>query len=913
MKRFLALPSPLLTAFSLLLFSLLLSSCNLREDILLPPNLDPKDYVLSNRIQVYSDHLIRSENDDSYLYLPKESISDSLIWYGDTIYFGKVENMLKRDYLALAEGSELLSNSYRVQVVRNGTQVSFDGAEDFATIYLDLKGSVNQGKPSLISWEYLLEASDTAIYPYGRNRAFFAIDGTGDYALAKLSDSKELWIEESENQVQGLLKDEDSWMRVFIPAEFTAEMGESLIRVKDELAPDELQSVQSMYPGFALLSKVIELNTQNAGLSSNPPIIHYSLSGQKGFGTKWMKLHDKRIEGWESGEDTWLIEDDTLISFINEAGSYCLLKPLAEQNTLRISLDGSISQIFLQDMWLDLKGLNAPGIELQISANPTISDIMQDYFTNKPFNYHGNLESYEILFFEGNQILQSLPNDGWLEFGFDPESSNPSNNRLMRVYRDDSRDIISYKSFADAYDAAHYTINDSFVYSGISASGRYLFGNIYENPDTHRIPCLKDELYLQTERTTISYLDANPPCNTVVLEYNQGGHGAHPWISGQPYTLIGSETIMKISTTGGSADKLPQNLYLQTAVSGNPQSVINHSVQADYPKFVRYNKSDTLKHNTFLHTDGILGISPAYTGHLIDADQFAAIGNTRDLAMYPKMIFDDYDLEVYLNSFDVTSPGTLRIVKSAALNDPYQVLQNQYDLQYLSPAYSFSMLNNADFYQDFQPYIRIKHPSRSQDLLISVSEEEYYRIYSYPEGELADGWHFMNADGHYAFYLPYDAQYAIARDLNPHTSAQISLSAGQNGHLSLYQAQVFMPQEQIGSSIAAGSQLKLEMLDSLAPGINFRSAYRIGMTDAEGSPLSPDFFSQTIEAWPYLYIPVPDYVPDEPLRVFYRDLSGNVQELIQVDSFSEFPDSEFIVIGNCAVAFIDNPGVFYTE
>jgi len=255
----------------------------------------------------------------------------------------------------------------------------------------------------------------------------------------------------------------------------------------------------------------------------------------------------------------------------------------------------------------------------------------------------------------------------------------------------------------------------------------------------------------------------------------------------------------------------------------------------------------------------------------------------------------------------------LRIVKSAALNDPYQVLQNQYDLQYLSPAYSFSMLNNADFYQDFQPYIRIKHPSRSQDLLISVSEEEYYRIYSYPEGELADGWHFMNTDGHYAFYLPYDAQYAIARDLYPHTSAQISLSAGQNGHLSLYQAQVFMPQEQIGSSIAAGSLLKLQELDSVAPGINFRSAYRIGMTDAEGSPLSPDFFSQTIEPWPYLYIPVPDYVPDEPLRVFYRDLSGNVQELIRMDNFSEFPDSEFIVIGNCAVAFINNPGVFYTE
>jgi hypothetical protein len=432
-----------------------------------------------------------------------------------------------------------------------------------------------------------------------------------------------------------LLKDADATLRMFFPVGYSAEMGETVVQLKNEFGPSQLQIVQGVFPGFAMLSKVLQITTQNAGTSSNPPIIHYTSRARKSFDTKWLKLQEQRIDTWESAEDTWLFEGDTLISFVNGSGNYALLQPLSGQDNLRLSLDGSYRQIYLQDMWLDLKDLNEPGIELQISANPPIPDIMQDYFTNKPYNYNGKLESYEVLFLDGEQILQSLPDDGWLEFGFYTESSNPSNNRLMRVYRDGSRDIFSYKSFANAYDASHFSVNDSFVYSGISASGRYLFADIYENNGANRIPCLKDELYLQMERTTVSYLDANPPCNAVVLEYNQGGHGAHPWISGQPYTLTGTETIMKISTIGGSADALPQNLFLQTAVSGNPQSLINHSVQADYPKFIRYRRATPCQHNTF-HMPANHEHLSAYAGYLSTLKSLPPLATLANLTCFPK-------------------------------------------------------------------------------------------------------------------------------------------------------------------------------------------------------------------------------------------------------------------------------------
>ncbi|HQQ67988.1 MAG TPA: hypothetical protein PLX77_04085, partial [Candidatus Cloacimonadota bacterium] len=829
MRRFSVPRSALLTAISLLLLTLL-TSCNRREDILLPPNLDPKEYVISNRIQVYADHLIRCENDDSYLYLPKESISDSLIWYGDTIYFNRVEHILERDSLALAEGSQRLSNTYRVQVSRNGESISFADAADFATLYLDLKGAGTEGRASLISWEYLLNAEDIDIYPYGKKRAFFAIDGTGDFALAELSDSNELLIERSEADVQGLLKDGDTTMRVFIPAEFTTDMGESLIRMKDGLQPDQLQTVQELYKGFAMLSKVLQITTENSGSSSHPPIIHYSMPASKSFGTKWLKMNDGRIDSWESGEDTWLIEDNKLISFINGSGDYFLLEPIASQNTLSISLDGTYNQIYLQDLWLDTKGLNLPGTELEITANPSIADIKQDYFGFRPYTHSGQLQAYQFSFKAGSETLESLPDDGWLELGFAADLSEVSTSRLMRVYRDPDKDIISYKTYATKYDEQHFTADDSFVYTGLSSSGTYLFGRITENSTTQQIPCIKDQLYLQMDKTTVSYQDSSLPCSAIRIDYGASIFGNHPWLDQQPYFLTDRTSLLQIASIDGNVDALPQGLFLKSRMSIDGASVVNFSPLASYPKLIRYNKSNSLEHNSFLYKDGILSISPAYAGYLIDAQNLTLPGSSRDLAMYPKMVFDDYDMEVYLNSAASMPQSTLRIQKSATLSDPYQVLQNQYNLTYLSPAYSFQMLNNLSFYTNFQPYLRIKHQSRSQDLLFSVSNEENYRIYSYPEGDAADGWQFLNSDGHFAFYLPYDAQYAIVKDLNPHSAAQISLSTGQDGHLSLYQAQVFMPEEQIGSSIAAGSIVKLERLESVPGGIDSRSAYQLGIT-----------------------------------------------------------------------------------
>ncbi|MCB5265619.1 MAG: hypothetical protein LHW41_05195 [Candidatus Cloacimonetes bacterium] len=917
MKRSRARLLPFLTIFSLALAALLLSSCNLRENLLLPPNLDPKEYVVASHILVYSDHLIPSSNDNSYLYLPKTSIADSLIWYGDIVTLSQVQNLLERDSLAVNSGSYPIGNSYRVEILREGQSIAIENATAFASLYTDTESVFIESPLYLLTLRQSLSASLAKHYNYGKQRACYELDGSGDFAVVQKSGAMKLDIPANNRDIQGLLFGTGIHMQIFIPAGFTQDLGASTISLNNPQQPfsdpADLQAVQELYPDFALLTTTLSVTTEREGTSPHTPILHYQMPSRNRFEARWVKLSPKQIESWPEGENTWLMQDDTLISFINGAGTYFLLQPLAEQSTIRISLDSPNRQVFLQDMWLDLRDVNLPGIDLVIDPNPDYSKLSQDYFGGKPYTLSGSPQAYRLSFFKGTELLDSLPGEQWLEFGFASSLPGLEKAWLMRAYRNPQQDILSYKSYAAAYDAEHFTSSNGYVYTGINSSGLYLLGNISESSSALHVPCLKDKLIMQTQKTTISYQDSKLPCTSLRLEYNPSVTSSHPWLNSLPYALKQNQALLFISAIGSRSDALPKQLFIETTVNQALKSVINFSPQAGYPKFVRYNKSNILEHNSFLQKGSRLSISPAYAGYLFDGNNLQNPSATRDLAMFPRMVFDDYDLELYLDSSATMPPSTMRIFRSGSLSDAYNVLGGQYQLSYLSPAYRFELLNNAEFYSKFQPYVRIKQPSRSQDLLFSVSDQQHYRIYSYPQGETADGWHFLNRDGHYAFSLPYDAEYAVLRDNAPHTLSELTVSAGQDIHLSLYQAQASFPGNYIGSSIPLGAKLSLEQISSVAPGISSRAAYRISILGPQENPLQPNFFSQINEDWPYLYIPIPDYTIGEPVRAFYRNAQGTTQELTRVSSFSDSPNDEFLMIGNCAVAFIDNPGIFYLQ
>lgn len=907
----------LLTLCSLILFGLVLFSCNIRENSLLPPNLDPKEYIIESTIRVYSDHLIKSSNDDTYIYIPKESISDSLLWYNDRIVLEKVDELTERDSLAFDSSLTMLTNTYKLSVIREGSPIILDSIPGFATLYTDRTAGNPGAQSYLLSLQYIPQAQRLEQYSYASSRCFFDLDGSGEFTLSSAAqESPSLSFPESGKDVQALLFDEDLYLQAWIPSAFTEQLGSTQITVEESLGSTMAQTAQQLFPGFAVLSKVITINTERPGSSSSVPILHYRMLQSKTFGTQWIKLADSGISAWPQGDNTWKIEGDKLITFVNGSGTYFLLNPVGGQNSLELALDSSYRQIYLEDIWLDLKDTNLSGIKLRLDTQPPLGELYNAYFKANPYTLCSPAKAYGISFYKGNNLIETLPGDAWIEFGFRTDESSRSANRLMRIYRDASDDHLDYKSWASAYDDGHYTISNGFVYSGINSSGTYLYGLINEPATRLDIPRYKANLSLQTAHTNLSWSDNSLAFSTLSLEFNPSLETTHPWLNGLPYNYIGSQALMKISTNlrGREADELPDGLYLESSLANSPESIINFSARADYPKFYRYRRAQSFDHNTYLMEGKILKISPAVSGWLIDSSSIRKTRISRQLALFSRMIFDDYDLELYLDSATPMPASTLEIYDSPTLTDRFGVLASQYSLAYLSAAYSIRMLNNPGFYQSFSPLIRIKQTDRRENLLFSISDGDYYRIYTYHQAGTADGWSFSIADGHIAFYLAHDAQYAVISDQNPHTEIDVLAFGAQDKHVSLYQAQMVMPQEHIGNLIPAGSHLTLRKLSDPPTGVVARSVYQVLMRGPQLTPLTPAFYSHPeLARWPFIYIPVPDYVPGESIRLFYRSPLGVTTELHRVQTFDSVdPSDEFVMVGNSAVCFINNPGIFYT-
>lgn len=902
-----------LLAALLVLSGLALASCNLRENSLLPPNLDPKQYVMENTIRVYSDHLIKSENDRSYLYIPKESIADSALWYGDVVTLQQVEDLTARDSLAFPAAAEVFSKTYLIRILRFGSEILLDSLPSFATLYTGLEAEGSLANVKLVQSAWRLSAESATIYPYGAGRCWFALDGNGDHALLDFHDSVDLQLNPVQKDLQALIVTDTDYIYLWFPGEYRTT--EASLQVQDSLTEAEAAVVQKLLPGFALNTKVLSVQTAYAGEAT--PIVRYRRAQARGFSQQWTRLDGPAISGWQEGEDTWLWEDGELISFLQGAGKYFLCTPLQGQNELTLPLDGSLSQVFLQDIWLDLHNLKLPNTSLRLLLEPDLQATVANYFSGTPFTLTQTDAAFELRFVQGNSVLESLPGNAWIEYGFRSDLQNPANARLFRVFRTAALDNISYKTLAASYDATHFSQANGYIYSGINSSGQYLLGIAAETSSSLALPCLKPELRIQTSRTYLSWQDSSLPCSSLLLEYAATVAEAHPWLSGKPYTLQNSQSILKISASarGRNVDEIPANLFLSTTVNSAPSSIINFSSAANYPKFYRYKAANAFEHNSYVLSGGKLQISPASAGYLIDGANFAPTRQSIDLALFNRMTFDDYAWELYLDSAHNLAAGTvLQITPKKASTDTHGVFAQQYDLASLAPVYDFKILGNAGFYADFQPLIRIKQTARSQNLLFSVSAGEYYRIYSYTQSETLDGWHFRIADGHLWFYLPYDAEYSAVQDLAPHTVSDALVSDLTQDHItSLYQAQITLPREFLGSALPLGSHVSLGVNTDLPQSLNALSAYDVQFRNPQLQIINPNFFNDVYASrWPYVYIPIPDYSPGQTIRLFRRNLAGQTQELNLVQSFSAIPTNEFILVGNCAVGFINNSATFYT-
>ena len=903
--------APLFKLTLLLLLLVSLTACNLRENTLLPPNLDPKEYITESTIKVYFDHLIKSSNDDSFLYIPKESITEAGLWYGDQVTLTRVKALASRDSLAFPVRSKAYTDSYRISVQRLGQEVMIDSLRSFATLYTGLKPDAELASLQLVKNGWTLGAQRVEVYPYGGKRCWFDLEGSGEYALIDFKDSTELRLSSTSKSLQALMVTPNDYLRLWFPA--GSLVSDVTLKLEESLSPAEISTVQNLFPGFALNTKILNLQ---GNLGSAPvPLVYYRTPQPRMLQKQWTRLHGGEVYGWQQGESTWLWRDGELVSFLSGAGKFFLLTPLESQNRLDLPLDGSLSQLYLQDIWLDLRGLNLPGTNLRLDLQPDAQTLLTDYFQGSPFKLSQDRQIFGISFTKAGSMLETLPSDAWIEFGFRSQLQSRNAAKLFRAFRSKDADKISFKTLADSYDSDHYSSADGFVYSGISSSGIYIYGRATEESSRLSVPCLKPQLQLQTTRTFVSYSDPKAPCSSLELEYSASVPANHPWLSGSPYQLNSSQSLIRISALNrgrGIAD-LPANLFLSTAYSKPLSSVVNIWPASDRPQFYRYKPSASLQLNSFVQSGGKLQIYPTCAGYLIDGAQLSSSSTNRDLTVFNRMVFDDYDWEAWLDSgLDVVSGTTLRISPKDALSDTYGVFASQYSLNPLAKVYSFKAQGDPAFYSKFQPLIRLRQSSRTQNLLFSVSDSEFYRIYAYNQSNQLDGWHFHLVDGYASFYLLYDAEYAVVQDLAPHTETQAMVTnLSRDLIASLYQAQVTMPSDFLGELLPLGSGVGLSLVPN-PPVQNTLSAYSVLFRDPQQQPITTNFYTDpTATRWPYLYIPVPDYTPGQQIRLYFRDQAGNTNEFNRVQSFSEVPDYEYLMVGNCAVCFIDKPGLFY--
>ena len=906
-----------LLAALLLILAAFTASCNLRENALLPDHLDPLEYVASNTIKVYKDHLIGSENDNAYLYIPKESIHDYKLWYNDVVRLRRVDSLLQRDSLAFAEGVEAVTNCYRISIERYGSEIILDSIPSFATLYTGLNTSAGVADTWVVRRQYLLYADKFPLYPYGNNRVFFDIDGNGDVELQKPGAGATFNLPESGKDVEALYYSDSERLQIWFPGAYLESAGQTRLELKPQLGDADISAVQAVYPGFALNTKVLEVQTQSEPDSDFPPILHWTQPPARKFQQEWLRLDAGRVYGWAQGPDTWVLESGKLVSFLQGSGKYFLLSPLDSQSVFDLPLDGSFGQLYLQDLWLDLRGTALPAYSLRLDPAPQTAALISAYFSGAPFTLGNAYQAIQLEFKNGNSIVETLPGDNWIEFGFRNQLAETANARLFRVFRSTGSDHIDFKLRGAAYDAGHYSLSGGFVYSGINSSGTYLLGQAGENSQQQSFPFLKPETSIQTNRGYVSWNDPDTVWGSLLLEYGVQMPSGHPWLSGQPYVFPTQNALLRISALTRGKNRstgLPANTFL---VYKHPQAlanVINFSPDADHPRFVWYKAASAFAHNTFVYSDGALRISPAWPGYLFSGGSLDPASAT-SLRLYPRMSFDNYDWEYYAEASAAPS-GTplLQITLLNSVPDTQGVLAGQYDLTPLTPAYSLAVSGSVDFFATQLPWIRFRQSLRPQNLLFSIYEGEYYRIYPYFQADSADPWHFTFEDGHAGFYLSSDAIYAPMIDSNPHQSVATIVSSNASDHIvSLYQAQLNLPSALIGGPVPLNSRIILSVAVNFSAPLPHLSAYFLDFRGAGGTQYDPGFYSLPgVESLPYIYIPIPDYSLGQSHRLWFRSVDGNLTEFTLVDDFGDNGLGEYILIGNCAVALVDGPGWFYT-
>ena len=896
--------------FVFLISLLTLIACNIRENSLLPPDLAGEFYRTGNVVSEYANYLIKSSNDNAYLYLPMESIADSLIHYQDEIIFERRESFALRDSIRFSSNFSELRDTYYVGIRRNSQFIDLQADNPIMRIYTQTLPSDNA---YIVVLDGYLTANPIEVGSFTGDRAWTPVYGAGEQGLYNIADTANPGIIFTNTiRTHALIASGNAQIAFDFPAEYCSNAGRIEVHQND-LSPAVQQNLSTLYPSFGLSSLPIMVSTQKA--TADIALIRIREPARKLFERQWIRINGTQVSAWEQGDITnpnWSVSDQDTYSFILGSGTYCFVTPLSSQNVLTLPLDGSFRQVYLDRYWFDLMDLSLNGYSMKIDLDPSLSAIEDTYLSGTPFTYNGQLESFGVTFWQGTSQVRQLPVENYIEFGYKSRFTSSTNKILMTIYRDSNEDRVTYKTPDSSYSADTFTMINGWIYASLALSGTVICGNISMSGSSFDIPYAKKIQYIQTESVNIYWNHNGTKSYTKAhIDLSSNTRLQHPWFKGEPYTPGNLSQIVDYAfyRAGNSVTDVPDEFYMALK-----QVPVVHDLilfEPSYPSIRVLSKSDTAGYATYTHADQILGISPTTSGKLISA--VLNNPNPMTIRVYPKMNFMMGDNYLYTSGNAASGTiATLSILRRTASNDPYGIIANQYSLTQTSPVLSLTA-SSADFYDTFVPALYFKKQRRNE-IIVYETNSGSYRFYPYQSSSTLDPWHFVSDSGFCGILPAYDGEYTSYTDNNVHSMISTQVTNAQRDHIvSLYQAQFVLPQFFITNGIPLGTRIGLVKLESVPGASSVLSAYLLNIKTAAGIDMTPEFYN-ILDATqePYLYIPLDDVSQISTANLYYRSLDGVVQSLTRVENFStDNWANEYRVVGNSFICTVNNPGWYY--
>jgi hypothetical protein len=906
--------------FSFMLI-ILISGCDQRHNSKLPTGISPFDYIESNVIGETSNYLVRSNNDDFYLYINKQVIADSVLKKGDFIWFSHTLSLADRDSIAISDGMNPITDALYFYVYRDSVIIPMQFNPGMIKLYTKPLASLSNVKVLRFD-EKFISSDDVTGISIDKGNAIIPITKTGFFQFYQ-----EEYIAISV-QFNGNGNAFYAWhpdFSMFLPAD-TQWNGKHLKFISlGILSTAQQTQVEHIFPNFALADKIISYELTGTVTTNLYPQIRIWKHPSR-FTPQMVVLQPGtpgEILSLDSVDDLWVDQVTYKDVFCKYPGTYCYVIPMTEQNQITIPLDGSFSQLYFNRFYIDLRGT--------VLSNGSLNIDLSSYGRTLPAIYNGTVFNVTdpklpitFSFMQNGTALATLPDSLWMEVGVSlPAGTDTSGQQWFGYHLDDSIEEEFYYTQGSAYDTTHFSVANQYLFFPLAVSGLYFLGTDSNTSQSFTIPVIRDAGYYQVRNMVIDYSGAQTAnLSHYYLNMQPQVDLNQSIFQGQPYQMSGTQAAFRAGfyQDGSWTDTVPSSHIIQ--YSSSRKSRTNHVLIYDnankWQKTVLLKSGNQVDDTHFVQSGSDYTIGGVMGGTYLLTNIENISSTNVDFALYSHLFLDFDRLKLFHDTSDSEPTGyKLRARIDQTFPDTRNIIQNQYQFQQISWNYHITAINPAaqvdtTFLKQYLPVLYFAQTQRPTPLLVHLNQDKDYRIYTYPQGTALTGYNFITANGFDGVIPSYNGDYCAFNDLATHSSITTLIHATTTELItSLYQAEFILPAYFVGTAFPIGYKINLGVTTDAPTGIQLISGYKLTFLDNNDNTVDLHLIQNYLtDKYPYIYLPFPPEQNPSGIHVRYVGPLGAITEYERVDNFSGNNALEYIVVGNCVILSVDARGSY---